>query len=131
MHGYSTVRSKKIINVLGYDLIFFEIDELEDFDMILGEQGLREMKAQINLFEYRIYYRKPCLTHKINYTNNCPEYHNEIRNLMNKNKNISEKLPFTTTIQATIRTTTNEPTYQRQYPYPFADTEFVNSEISK
>lgn len=131
LHGYSIIKSKKIINLLGYDLVFFEIKELEDFDMILGEQGLREIKAQINLFEYTIHFRKPCLTHKINYTNDCSEYQKEINDLMNKNEMISETLPFATTIQATIRTTTDEPTYTRQYPYPFADKEFVDKEISK
>lgn len=131
LHGYSTVKSKKIINLFGYDLIFFEIDELKDFNMILGEQGLREIKARIDIFEYKISFSKPCLTHKINYTNDCLKYQNEISNLMNKNERISETLPFATTIQATIRTTTNEPTYTRQYPYPFADKEFVDKEIAK
>lgn len=97
--------------------------------MILGEQGLREIKAQINLFEYKLYFNKPCLTHKINYTNACSEYQNEINDLMNRNEKISETLPFATTIQASIRTTTNEPTYVRQYPYPFSHKEFVDEEI--
>lgn len=26
--------------------------------MILGEQGLRQIKARVNLFEYKIYYEK-------------------------------------------------------------------------
>lgn len=58
LHGYSEVKSKKIINLFDYDLTFFEINELVDYDMILGEQGLRQIKATINFFEYKIYPKK-------------------------------------------------------------------------
>lgn len=56
LHGISVIKSKRIINILENDLTFFDIEDLIDFDMILGEQGLRQIKAQINLFEYKIYY---------------------------------------------------------------------------
>lgn len=39
LHGYSRVKSKKIINLLDHDLTFFEIAELIDYDMILGNRG--------------------------------------------------------------------------------------------
>lgn len=58
LHGYSKVESKKIINLFGYDLTFFEIDELVDYDMILGEQGLIQMKAKIDFLEYKIHYKQ-------------------------------------------------------------------------
>lgn len=48
-----------------------------------------------------------------------------------QNESISEKLPFTTMIEATIRTKTDEPIWTKQYPYPYADEEFVDSEIKK
>lgn len=67
IHGISQIKSKRIINVLDNDLIFFDIDELNDYDMILGEQGLRQIKAKINLFEYKIYYEKQIFSQKINY----------------------------------------------------------------
>lgn len=99
--------------------------------MILGVQGLRQIKARINLFEYKIYYEKQIFSQKINYSNDCSKYEKEITNLMGKNENISEKLPFTTTIQALIRTKTEEAIFTKQYPYPYAYKEFVDKEIKK
>lgn len=131
LHGISLIKSKRIINILENDLVFFDIDELTEYDMILGEQGLRQIKAQINLFEYKIYYEKQDSPHKINYTNDCPEYEKEIGNLMTRNERISESLPFTTTINATIRTKNRDPIYTKQYPYPYSDKEFVDNEIKK
>lgn len=131
LHGISEIKSKRIINVLDNDLTFFEIKELIDYDMILGEQGLRQVKASINLFEYKIYYKKQIFSNKINYTNNCPDYEDLIKNIMVRNENISEKLPFTTTIKANIRTSNNEPVWSKQYPYPYSDKEFVDKEVKK
>lgn len=37
LHGYSQVKAKKIINIFDHNLTFLEINELMDFDMILGE----------------------------------------------------------------------------------------------
>lgn len=129
LHGYSKVSSKKVINILNHDLTFFEINELIDYDMILGEQGLRQIKATINLLENKLYYHEPEIRHKINYTNDSSKFENEIANLMQKNKYISETLPVTTMIEATIRTKTDEPIFTKQYPYPYADKEFVDVEI--
>lgn len=129
LHGYSKVSFKKIINVLNYNLTFFKINELVDYDMILGVQGLREIKATINFFEYRLYYHKPSFSHKINYSNDSSKFENEIANLMQKNKCISETLPAT--IEATIRTENEEPIYTKQYPYPQTDREFIDNEIKK
>lgn len=50
---------------------------------------------------------------------------------MRINEQISETLPFTTTIEATIRTKTEEPIYTKPYPYPYSDKEFVVNEIQK
>lgn len=50
LHGISVIKSKRIINILDNDLSFFDISELVDYDMILGEQGLRQIKTRINLF---------------------------------------------------------------------------------
>lgn len=116
---------------MDHDLTFFEIAELTDYDMILGEQGLRQIKASINFFEYTIYYKKPIKLQQINYTNDNLKYEEEINDLMGKNENISEALPFTTTIEATIRTKTEEPIFTKSYPYPYADKDFVDKEIQK
>lgn len=114
LHGHSEVRAKRTINLLDHDLTFFEINELVDYDMILGEQGLRQMKAIINFFEYKIYYQKPMISHKINYTNDNPVFEKGISKLMQNNESISETLPFTTTMDATIRTKTNEPIWTKK-----------------
>lgn len=37
------------INLLNNDLVFFENDELKDFDMALGDQGLRKKLKSISL----------------------------------------------------------------------------------
>ena len=112
LHGFSVINSKKVIGTYGYDLVYYEIDKLNEFDMILGEQGFRTLKAEVNLFDYSLKYQKE-VTHnveqKINFTINNPQYEEDIRKLMLKNVQISETLPFTTTIQATIRTQTEEP----------------------
>lgn len=132
LHGHSKVNSKKLINILNYDLTFFEINELVDFDMILGEQGLRQMRATINFSEYKLYYyENPCASHRINYTIDNLIFENEITNLMKENESISENIPMTTTIECTIRTINNDPIYTKQYPYPYSNKEFVDSEIKK
>lgn len=131
LHGYAVIKSKKLINVLNNDLCFYEIDELREFDMILGEQGLRKIKAQINFFEYKIYYQECYNEQKINYTNDDPNFENQISELMQNNETISNTLPFTTTIEATIRTKSDEPIWSKQYPYPALDSDFVNQELKR
>lgn len=96
--------------------------------MILGEQGLKQINAVLDFSKYIMYYQN-LKKHKINYTNNCPRYDDKISELMEQNNLISEKLPYTTMIQATIRTKTEEPIWTKQYPYPYADREFVDKEI--
>lgn len=130
LHGHSVVKARQVINLFNYNLTFFEIEELTEYDMILGDQGLRQIKAKI-FFEYKICYQKPSLSHKINFTNDSTKFREDIYNLMKKNEDISENLPFTTTIEATIRTKTEEPTWTKQYPYPNAYREFVDEEVEK
>lgn len=69
--------------------------------------------------------------HKINYTNNCSKYENEIADLMQKNESMCETLPSTTTIEASIRTHNEKPIWIKKYPYPLADKEFVDKEVQK
>jgi hypothetical protein len=128
LHGHSDIKSKKIINLFGFDLTFFEIEELSEYDMILGEQGLEQMRATLSFSEYKLYYEVP-KEQKMNYTNDNLQYEREISQLMKNNDLISEKLPFTTTIEATIRTKPGEPIWTKQYPYPYADKNFVDDEI--
>lgn len=136
LHGQSEIHYKQQILLLKHNLEFFEIDKLLDFDLILGEHGLRQVKAQINLFEYKLYYsipksNKTIIPQKLNYTNDNPTYAGQIEELMQKNENVYATLPFTTTIQASIRTKTDEPIWVKQYPYPVSDQDFVNGEIER
>lgn len=141
LHGFSEVRYKQEIRLLKQNLEFFEIDKLIDFDMILGEKSLRKMKAQINFFEYKLYYSVPkdniteekqkIELQRINFTNDCDEFANEIHDLMEKNEKVYSTLPFTTTIEASIKTINDNPVWVKQYPYPMSDHEFVTNEIER
>lgn len=53
------IKSKRIINLLGYDLTFYDIEELDEHDMILGEHGLRQIKATLNFLDYKLFYELP------------------------------------------------------------------------
>lgn len=121
---------------MNQNLDFCEIDSLTDYDMILGERSLRKMKAQINFFEYKLYYTVPVdelnlEEQKINFINDSPKFTNEINSLMNKNELVYSTLPFTTTIEATIRTINDDPVWVKQYPYPVSDHEFVTNEVER
>lgn len=133
LHGTSKIQYKQKINILQQNLDFYELEQLNDFDMILGEKSLRDMKAKINFFEYRLYYSIPKKIEilNLNYINDDPKYATEIGELMEKNDTIYETLPYTTNIEATIRTIDNSPVWVRQYPYPMADHDFVNGEIAR
>ncbi|GBP12805.1 Retrovirus-related Pol polyprotein from transposon gypsy [Eumeta japonica] len=72
----------------------------------------------------------PKETQKINYSIGDSKYELQINELMRQNNSIGP-LPFTTTIEASIRTTTKEPIWTKQYPGNLNDTEFVNKEIEK
>lgn len=50
---------------------------------------------------------------------------------MEKNERVFSTLPFTTTIEASIRTVNNDPVWVKQYPYPMSDHDFVMSEIER
>ncbi|GBP11681.1 Retrovirus-related Pol polyprotein from transposon opus [Eumeta japonica] len=63
-------------------------------------------------------------TSNINYTIGNDMYRERIDKLMKENNG-------TTTVEATIRTKTDEPIWTKQYPYPIADNDFVNREIDR
>lgn len=104
LHGTSTVTHKREINLVGFDLELFETEDLKEFDIILGEDSLRKMKARIDLFDYSATFEKEEINEnkteeRINYTIGDKTYENDIKNLMKNNYN-NEILPFTTMIQA-------------------------------
>lgn len=94
------------------------------------------MRAQINFFEYKLYYSIPrevetAELHRINFTNDDSRFADDINELMGRNETVYQTLPFTTTIEATIRTTNDDPVWVKQYPYPISNHDFVNGEIEK
>lgn len=111
------------------------MDSLKEFDMILGDSGLRQMKAKIDFFAYKFTYSVKHNLQLINYitgdTEGKHEYNKKIDFIMQRNENTSEGLPFTTTIEATIRTSNPDPIWTKQYPYPISDNDFVNKELEK
>lgn len=131
LHGFSDIQYRQELKLLKRNMYFCEIDELEDFDMILGEKGLREMKAKLDFFDYKLSYSVPKKLDRINFTNDNPSYSDEINELMRRNELVYETLPFTTAIKATIRTMNDDPVWVKQYPYPISDHDFVNNEIEK
>lgn len=137
MHGYSIVTSKKLLSVLGTKMAFFELENLEDYDMILGLCGLRKLNAKVDFMSLQLLYKRnediesQAKENKIYYTNDNEKFNNEIDEIMHRNELISDNLPYTTTIEATIRTKTEEPIYTKQYQYPYSDNEFVNNEIQE
>lgn len=92
-------------------------------------QGLKEIGATIDLINNRLNYKCRGKMHKINFTVNNEDYRERIEEIMNKNLYTNEKLPYTTTIEGTIRTKSDEPIWTKQYPYPYSDNEFINKEI--
>ncbi|GBP12168.1 Retrovirus-related Pol polyprotein from transposon gypsy [Eumeta japonica] len=63
-------------------------------------------------------------TSNINYTIGNDMYRERIDKLMKENNG-------TTTVEATIRTKTDEPIWTQQYPYPIAGNDFVNRKIDR
>lgn len=139
IHGYSKVQYKQQVRLLKHNLEFFELDELAEFDMMLGSRSLTQMRARIDFSEYKFYYAIPNSrensisndtdVQRINYTIDCPKFSDEINELMKRNEDVYETLPFTTTIEAAIRTVNDDPVWVKQYPYPVVDHDFVNREI--
>lgn len=130
MHGYSIVTTKRIIKILNKEITFFELNNIESCDMILGLEGLKSLNAIVNLRDMTLTTISSDSQFKLNYIINEEKYKHEIDRLMRENNGIGP-LPFTTTIEATIRTKTDEPIWTKQYPYPIADNDFVNREIER
>lgn len=131
------------------DLIvkFYHMEELKTFDAVLGHDTMKELKAIINVAKEKMILPNkveiPLLQHKFQEVNKI-----QIRNdhLKNNEKNLlnnfltnfqdlfqppDEKLPFTTKIKATIRTTDEKPVFSKSYPYPQALKQEVHRQVEK
>lgn len=62
------------------------------------------------------------------------EFEQQFDSLVSRNSEAfaapNRSLPYNTSIQASIHTTTADPIYTKTYPYPISATEFINNEIS-
>lgn len=130
MHGTSIVNTKQRIKFLGEDIDFFELDNITGSDLILGLQGIIVLNALIDIRNMTLTVGRRKESNRINYTIGDDMYKERINMLMKENNGIGP-LPFTTTIEATIRTKTDDPIWTKQYPYPIADNDFVNREIKR
>lgn len=90
------------------------------------------MNAIIDLTFFKLTYTKKEQTmhYVIDETTTDEIKKNSVDELINENSQ-TENLPFNTNVQAEIRTTTNEPVWIKQFPYPMSCTDFVNKEIKK
>ncbi|GBP04334.1 hypothetical protein EVAR_68161_1 [Eumeta japonica] len=97
--------------------------------MILGLEGLKNLQADVNLRDMTLTTISSASQPKLNHIVGEEKYRQEIDRMMKENNGIGP-LPFTTTIEATIRTKNEDPIWTNQYPYPIADNEFVNKEMT-
>lgn len=126
---------------------FYHMKELKTFDAVLGHDTMKELKAVINIAKEKLILPNkriiPLLQHKFQEVNkiqirNDHLNDNEKKLLNNFLSNYQdlfqppdEKLPFTTRIKATIRTTDDKPVYSKSYPYPQALKNEVNKQVEK
>lgn len=131
IHGYSEISHYVKINLFSYDLIFFVLDYIGNFDLILGMDGLRRIHAKIDLMSFKLSYKSIINIQTIHYsiqTNVREQIKNEIDRLILKNNN-SPSLPYNTSVIAEIRTMNDCPIWTKQFPYPMSSNDFVNNEI--
>lgn len=126
---------------------FYILQGLNTFDAILGNDTLKELSAVIysaeNYFKIKSGRKIPIYQYLSQNVNNIEmrvdhltEYQRSrlmgmVRHYENLFAAPEEKLTYTTKVVGEIRTTTDLPTYTRNYPYPMALREIVDEEIGK
>lgn len=131
IHGKSEISTYVKINIFQHDLRFFVLDETGNFDLILGMDGLRKINATIDFTSFKMSYS--IKSEMINFITD-DEADEQTKSTIAKliNENIQTKfLPFNTNIIAEIRTTTDQPIWTKQFPYPMLSADFVDREIKK
>lgn len=136
IHKQETIEYYYRVNLLSEQHIFFEVNSLGDYDMILGMRGLRKVNAVIDTKSYKLTYTKRAQETKEYFANFIvneeieSDYKGVVQRLMKRN-GTDETLPYNTNVFATIRTTDDEPVWSKSYPYPMSASSFVNSEVEK
>lgn len=133
IHNISETNYYYKIKVFGHNLIFYEIDDLEAGDLILGFDGLKALNAKFDFGEDKITFdRKLPYNERFNYTVN-PNINNNFKNELKSVIDqciVNTNLPFNTQVEATVRTVNETPVWAKTYPYPFNVSDFVKKEIN-
>lgn len=133
IHGQSKIDRYVRINIFSHNLVFFIVEFLGKFDILLGFDGLRKINAVVDTMSLKLIYSIRNKIQSINYSlqNNVDQkIKHRIHHLMTENNN-TPTLPFNTKVRATIRTTCKEPIWTKSYAYPMICNTFVNGEIEK
>ena len=126
---------------------FFHLQELRTFDAVIGHDTLRDLNAVIDIPTGKILipgnHEIHILQHELNQINKIvirDEHLNNneksklnalLKNYQDLFQPPDERLPFTTKVEATIRTTDESPVYSKTYPYPQALKPEVSKQINK
>ena len=146
--GYIEITQHKFLKLFDDTRIkFFLLPELETFDAILGNDSLKECSAVIYTAENYFTInggRKVPIKQLISQNVNNIEIRTShlsgsrkklLENIVDRHRNLfadpDESLTYTTRVVGEIRTTTENPVYSRNYPYPMALKSVVDCEIDK
>lgn len=136
------------IDIFGHDmekLKFFILPTLETFAGIIGNDCLKSLGAVIHTNEKYMTIKNnvkiPLQQYVSESVNNIRTSHlNErqktrLESILRKHQGLlsgpDDKLTFVTGVKGEIRTTSNEPVYSKQFPYPMALKKEVEKEINK
>lgn len=129
--------------IFGYISTFYVLESLQNFDGIIGYEFLKKINGKLNMIDDTLTYDKNKTP--ITRGNEQINFHAIDKDLIPKNvteefnriisgnsdafADPNRALPYNTSVEATIKTKTEEPSYTRSYPYPVTMSDFVNSEI--
>ena len=111
IHGEPILNFKQTVKLFGKELEFYELKSDNDYDLMLGVEGLTKLGSVIDI-KGKLFF-VPENIRRINYSIRIRKFASEIDQLMNENNKI-DPLPFPTIIEASIRTTTNKPIWTKQ-----------------
>lgn len=133
IHGKSKIFRYVKLNIFSHDLMFFVVDSLGTFDMLLGFDSLRKMNAIVDSMSLKLIYTIKNKIQFVNYSlqnNVSEEIKSRIHHLIEENNN-TPILPFNTKVRATIRTMNDTPIWTKSYAYPRTCNSFVDGEIER
>lgn len=143
LNGTNPINKKCTMVIFGYISTFYVLESLQNFDGIIGYEFLKKINGKLNMIDDTLTYDKNKTP--ITRGNEQINFHAIDKDLIPKNvteefnriisgnsdafADPNRALPYNTSVEATIKTKTEEPSYTRSYPYPVTMSDFVNSEI--